>query len=197
MSKIPWESARRQWFYLPNLISSLRILAFWYPAYLLWTGFSSPTQRWAATIWFAIIAATDYVDGFIARKWKKLATDWGAFIDPVGDKLLVITTMIVLCVVYYGQPFWWVVVGSSAFFLAREVILTIQIGLANERPQPSIWSGKVKTTLQMAMIIAWMTPFTPEWVWLVVILTIAAWVSTFTSWVDYYRAFVRRKASTE
>ena len=193
VSRIPWESARTQWYYLPNVISYVRILASGYPAYLLVTGFSDPVQRWWAAFWFAIIALSDGLDGFIARKWK-LTSEWGKVVDPLGDKILVAVTIVALCVAYFGQPSWWILVGSSLFFLLREVVLTIQISRANENVPSPTWSGKVKTALQMVMIVAWIAPIITDWGFVVAALTIAALIATLISWLDYYRAFVGKSS---
>ena len=88
MSGFPLESMKQNWRTWPNLFSSLRIALSWLPAYLLVTGSQDATLRWWALIIFVLIAATDGVDGWLARKLNQ-TSEWGMFIDPIGDKLLV------------------------------------------------------------------------------------------------------------
>ena len=78
---------------LPNKLSLARVLCI--PAIVTLLHFSSDTCRLIAAALFIIGCLTDFLDGKIARK-RNLVTDFGKFIDPVADKLLVLSTMIML-----------------------------------------------------------------------------------------------------
>ena len=78
---------------LPNKLSVARVLCI--PAVVTLLHFQSDTCRIIAAVLFILGCITDFLDGRIARK-RNLVTDFGKFIDPVADKLLVLTTLIVI-----------------------------------------------------------------------------------------------------
>lgn len=193
MSKIPWEGWRVA-FWLPNVITYLRLAAVWFPAHLLVTGFDNSAARWQAAFWFAGIASTDWLDGLIARAGKgKLQSKWGAFIDPIADKLLVAVVLVTVAVVYASTSYGWIIISTTVLFLLRELILTWQIYRANDESQPPTMTGKLKTVFQMGMIGAWIAPI-QEGLGLIVVatLTCCAIIWTLVSWIDYYRLYVSK-----
>lgn len=195
MSRIPWESFRTQGFNAPNRVTYVRILASWIPACLLVAGFHNPGLRWWAAVIFIVVAATDGLDGWLARRYD-LRSEWGEFIDPIADKLLVTTSTVALCVMYMREPFGWVIIFASVLFALRELVLAAQIARVQRGVVPPTWSGKVKTVFQMAMIAAWMAPFDgPFGYAAMALLTNAAIIMTLTSWIDYYRLYVSKTAA--
>ena len=142
-------------------------------------------STWAAIL-FCIAAATDFVDGYLARRWN-LTTKLGSFLDTTADKLLVTGVLIALVAVERASP--WIAV----IIIGRElVILGLRGVIAAEGTvmQPSML-GKLKTTVQFAAILlAIVRPggeigglYIDEWA------MIAAAVITVWSAVDYLRAF--------
>ena len=136
-------------------------------------------QNWIALALFIIACLTDLVDGKIARKYN-LITNFGKFADPLADKLLVCSALV--CLVELSRvPAWIVIV-----IIAREFIISgFRLVAAEEGVviAASMW-GKVKTTLQMIMIIL-MIANIPE---LSIITQISMWsalVLTIVSLVDY------------
>ncbi len=136
-------------------------------------------QKWVALALFVIASLTDLVDGKIARKYN-LITNFGKFADPLADKLLVCSALI--CLVELGRvPAWIVLV-----IIAREFIVSgFRIVAADQGVviAASMW-GKVKTTLQMIMVILMIADI-PE---LNIITQVAMWsalVLTIVSLVDY------------
>ena len=91
---------------LPNKLSVARVLCI--PAIVTLLHFQSDTCRIIAAVLFILGCITDFLDGRIARK-RNLVTDFGKFIDPVADKLLVLTTLIML-VYLKMMPAWIVIV---------------------------------------------------------------------------------------
>ena len=91
---------------LPNKLSVARVLCI--PASVILLHFSGSACRYIAAALFVIGCLTDFLDGRIARK-RNLVTDFGKFIDPVADKLLVLTALIML-VRLEMMPAWIVVV---------------------------------------------------------------------------------------
>ena len=124
---------------LPNKISLARICLI--PVFLivLMTEAIPYRDLWAAII-FAVASLTDGIDGHIARKYN-LITDFGKFLDPLADKLLVSTALI--CFVELGRmPAWMAVV-----IIAREFIVTGLRSVAASKGVilAAIMTGKIKT----------------------------------------------------
>ncbi len=108
--------------------------------------------RWAAVIVFALAAASDALDGYIARHFDQ-ASRLGTYLDPIADKLLMWSALLTLTFANWGQtlPIWY-----AALILARDVIQlsgAIVIGfMAGDIKVVPHWSGKLATGLQIAAI---------------------------------------------
>jgi cardiolipin synthase (CMP-forming) len=131
--------------HIPNLVSAARLLAAPYVLYLLWRG-----SFRAALLWFALAAATDFLDGFLARRYKA-GSRLGALLDPVADKVLLSGSFLVLG--------WKSVIPFSltVFVLGRDLMILgfALIALARKTRRefpPSIW-GKASTGAQIAYIL--------------------------------------------
>lgn len=139
---------------LPNKLTMLRILLV--PVFMALAGItqygtaSYTTGAWylAAGIVFAAASFTDYLDGYLARKWN-LVTDFGKFADPLADKLL--TTVAFLYMMRDGVCSIWVV----AVILAREFAVAgvRMVAAAGSKVIAANMWGKVKTVMQMLTII--------------------------------------------
>lgn len=101
---------------------------------------------------FVFAAITDWFDGFLARRWKQ-TTRFGAFLDPVADKVMVAVALI-LVVDYYH--IWWVTM-PAATMISREIIISsLREWMAEIGRRSSVavsWIGKVKTLAQMLSLI--------------------------------------------
>lgn len=131
---------------LPNKLTLLRV--FMIPIFLLVLFLApEPTNRTVAVIIFIVASLTDMLDGKIARKYN-LVTNFGKFMDPLADKLLVMSALVSM-VALEDLPAWVVIV-----ILAREFAITGFRTLAMEANivMAASWWGKVKTTTQMIMI---------------------------------------------
>ncbi|MHB1016314.1 MAG: CDP-diacylglycerol--glycerol-3-phosphate 3-phosphatidyltransferase [Coriobacteriia bacterium] len=108
-------------------------------------------QPWAAAAIFAILAATDAVDGYIARSRNQITT-FGKFIDPLADKLLV-TAALVALVDLELLPSWIALV-----IISRELVVSglRMVAVAEGRVIAASSGGKVKTVLQIAAIICFL-----------------------------------------
>lgn len=134
---------------LPNKLTVLRVLMIpFFVAALMWEGGSSQTLRWVAAAIFVAASLTDFLDGKIARKYN-LVTNFGKFMDPLADKLLVCSALI--CLIELGQlPAWMVII-----IISREFIISGFRLVASDNGiviAASYW-GKFKTTFQMAAVI--------------------------------------------
>lgn len=134
---------------LPNKLTVLRVILIpFFVVCLLAKGGAEPALRWAAAAIFIVASLTDMLDGKIARKYN-LVTNFGKFMDPLADKLLVCSAMI--CMIPSGQLSAWFVI----VIIAREFIISGFRLVASDNGiviAASYW-GKFKTVSQMAMII--------------------------------------------
>ena len=132
---------------LPNKLSVARVLCI--PAIVTLLHFPSDTCRIIAAILFIIGCLTDFLDGKIARK-RNLVTDFGKFIDPVADKLLVLTTLIML--VYLKMMPAWIVIIILCRELAVDGLRMVAVTKGNVIAAGPL--GKWKTACQMILISA-------------------------------------------
>jgi CDP-diacylglycerol--glycerol-3-phosphate 3-phosphatidyltransferase len=112
--------------------------------------FYLPQQHTATTFLFAMASITDWWDGYLARRWD-ITSDFGAFLDPVADKLMVSTGLILLSG-RYGA-----IVGlPSAIILAREIAVSaLREWMAQRGQREAVqvgFQGKVKTALTMVAL---------------------------------------------
>lgn len=107
-----------------------------------------PTNVIIALVLFCVASFTDFLDGYVARKYNQV-TDFGKFVDPLADKLLVSSALILLA--EQGAIAGWMV----CVILARELIITsLRVVAANKgRVLAATWTGKVKTCVQIGGII--------------------------------------------
>lgn len=138
---------------IPNYLTTLRLLLI--PLFVSLLVEPNTAMRWASACIFTAACITDWLDGFIARRFGA-SSDFGALFDPLADKLLVMSALVMLVGLRdsnYGDsyvPAWLVVV-----VLSRELWVTglRAWALRSGRVLPAQFAGKLKTTLQMAAII--------------------------------------------
>lgn len=134
---------------LPNKLTVLRVcLIPFFVAVLLYENGASQTMRVAANVIFIVASLTDLLDGKIARKYN-LVTNFGKFMDPLADKLLVCSALI--CLIELGQlPAWVVIIIiSREFIISGFRLVAADNGIVIAA---SYW-GKFKTTFQMIAVI--------------------------------------------
>ena len=134
---------------LPNKLTLLRVLMIpFFVVCLLWEGGQNQTLRYVSAAIFIAASLTDMLDGKIARKYG-LVTNFGKFMDPLADKLLVCSALI--CLIELRQlPAWMVIV-----IISREFIISGFRLIASDNGvviAASYW-GKFKTTFQMIAVI--------------------------------------------
>ena len=100
------------------------------------------------TVIFFIAGVTDWLDGYLARKWKQ-TTRFGAFLDPVADKVMVVAALVLI--VEYQHTFWITI--PAIIMISREIIISAlrewMAELGSRSKVAVSWLGKVKTTSQM------------------------------------------------
>ena len=141
---------------------------------------------WAAGV-FALAAATDWLDGFLARTLNQ-STPFGAFLDPVADKVMVAAALIII-VEDFSTP---LVTIPALIMIGREIIISAlrewmaEIG---QRSQVAVsWIGKWKTTLQMVALTALIWQRDLYMIWSGYVLLYVATGLTLYSAYDYLKA---------
>ncbi len=166
---------------LPNKLSILRVLCV--PAITALLCFSPAWCRWAAFALFILGSLTDYLDGHLARK-NNWITDFGKFIDPVADKLLVLSTLIMLS--ERGLfPAW-----MNVLLLTRELSVDGLRLIAGTKGHVIAAGplGKIKTFSQMIFVLFLMITWQPAFsTWYGTVF--ALWIAGITlfSGIDYFR----------
>ena len=165
---------------LPNKLTLLRVVLI--PVFvvlLLLEGGQNYALRIAALIVFCIASFTDFLDGQIARR-NNLVTNFGKFMDPLADKLLVCSALI--CMIELGQlPSWYVIT-----VIAREFIISgfRLVAADNGIVIAASWWGKFKTTFQMLTVILLILNI-PALHTVTMIVAGIAFVLTLVSLLDY------------
>lgn len=178
-----------------NKITIVRILMI--PFFIACAMQDTAAFQIAALVLFCVASFTDFLDGYVARKYNQV-TDFGKFVDPLADKLLVTAALLIFTEKGYFAA-WMVFI-----ILAREFIITsLRIVAANKgRVLAATWTGKVKTCVQIggiiliffAIIAFHMTPqgaaSAPQPGWTGIVWLVAPWVVTlvtlYSGW-DYLR----------
>ncbi|MBE5845218.1 MAG: CDP-diacylglycerol--glycerol-3-phosphate 3-phosphatidyltransferase [Butyrivibrio sp.] len=164
---------------LPNKLTVLRVIMIPFFVWFMLVPVFGDNSKWVAVAIFIIASLTDLLDGKIARKYN-LVTDFGKFMDPLADKLLVCSAMICL-VGLQKLPSWIVVV-----IIAREFIISgfRLIAVENGRVIAASYWGKFKTTFQMIMVILMIVDI-PQLSLITTIIMYVALILTIISLVDY------------
>ena len=163
---------------LPNKLTMFRVILIPVFIIVLMAGvFSEPLNRYIGVAVFCIASFTDYLNGNIARKYN-LVTNFGKFMDPLADKLLVSSALI--CMIELGMLPAWIVI----IIISREFIITgfRLIAVENGVVIAASWWGKIKTVMQMAMIIVVMLGINDL---IGMVLIALATIFTVISGVDY------------
>lgn len=165
---------------LPNKLTVLRVLMVPFFVFFMLTDAGSPANKWIALVLFCAASLTDMLDGKIARA-RNLVTNFGKFMDPLADKLLVCSAMI--CLIPSGKlEAWFVIV-----IIAREFIISGFRLVASDNGiviAASYW-GKFKTVSQMAMIIVLIADFGGIFDTVGIVLIWVSLILTVVSLVDY------------
>ena len=165
---------------LPNKLTIIRVcLIPFFVAALLFDHGNNYTMRIVANVLFIVASLTDLFDGKIARKYN-LVTNFGKFMDPLADKLLVCSALI--CLIELGQlPAWVVIIIISREFIISGFRL---VAADNGGVIAASYWGKFKTTFQMAAVILMIFNI-PALTLVTNIVVVIAVALTIISLVDY------------
>ncbi|MGB3492967.1 MAG: CDP-diacylglycerol--glycerol-3-phosphate 3-phosphatidyltransferase [Elainellaceae cyanobacterium] len=149
---------------IPNAVTLSRLLGI--PALFWVLGDPTVDQRWVAVVIFTIIAATDWLDGYLARRLNQV-TDLGKILDPLVDKLMVVAPLLIL-VELEQLPAWGVfLIIARELFIAGWRVRQTTVSGAN-------LLGKAKTVSQIVAIALLIAPLPSAWMTLSLI---AFWIS--------------------
>lgn len=165
---------------LPNKLTVLRVLMIPFFVIFMLTDLGGAYSDYIALTIFIVASLTDLLDGKIARKYN-LVTNFGKFMDPLADKLLVCSAMI--CLVELERLAAWMVI----VIIAREFIISGFRLIASDNGvviAASYW-GKFKTTFQMVMIVLLILNLGGVFDTLELVVTWIALILTVVSLVDY------------
>ncbi len=165
---------------LPNKLTMLRVLMIpLFVVLLLWDHGENQILRMISLVVFCIASLTDYLDGQIARH-NHMVTNFGKFMDPLADKLLVCSALI--CLIELNQlPAWYVII-----IIAREFIISGFRLVASDNGVviAASWWGKFKTAFQMTTVILLILNI-PGLSIITTIVAIIAILLTIISLIDY------------
>lgn len=183
------EQARTKFWEIPNILTVARVGAT--PVVALLLCFPGKLASFVAALCFLLAGATDFLDGFLARR-RRLVSRFGKFMDPLADKLLVSAALIML-IPLNRVPAWMALV-----IVGRELAVTGLRGLAATEGiilAPDRW-GKTKTLLQMLALTTLILHYpylTLEFdrlgiglLWLAMIVTVASGASYFMTFFRQY-----------
>ena len=165
---------------LPTIMTWTRIVAIPLLVGVFYLPFAEPVRNLIATVMFVVFAATDWLDGYLARKLNQTSA-FGAFLDPVADKFLVCASLLVLVHLNRADVF------VALIIIGREIAISAlrewmaQIGAGKSVAVHML--GKVKTTVQMIAIpfllyngVLWGVIDTGHWgqwlIWISAVLTV-------------------------
>lgn len=162
---------------LPNKLTVLRVIMIPFFVLFMLTDYAGAASKYIALAIFCVASFTDFLDGYLARR-DNLVTNFGKFMDPLADKLLVCSALI--CLIPLGKLETWIVL----VIIAREFIISGFRLVASDNGiviAASYW-GKFKTVSHMSMIILLILDLPFLWIvteivkWIAVVLTIVSLV---------------------
>ena len=183
-------AARPNQLTIPNILTGSRILLI--PVFVVVFYLDFPWSGFVAAVIFALAGVTDWIDGYLARKWGQ-TTKLGAFLDPVADKLMVAAALVVLVEEHANL---WLSLPAMVIIGREITISALREWMAELGKRASVavsFVGKVKTTFQMVAITGLIAnpPDMNSWVvWLAYLLLYIATGLTLWSMVVYLKAAI-------
>ncbi|WGI24090.1 CDP-diacylglycerol--glycerol-3-phosphate 3-phosphatidyltransferase [Halomonas alkaliantarctica] len=171
---------------IPNILTLARIAFIPLLVVLFYLPFSWSMPLAAGL--FGLASITDWLDGYLARRWNQ-STPFGAFLDPVADKLMVVVALALLIERYDTL----VLTLPALVIIGREIVISALrewMAEMGKRGMVAVsWVGKLKTTLQMvSLLILLALPPTHEFALLGVVVLYTAALLTLWSMIQYLKA---------
>ncbi|MCC8075152.1 MAG: CDP-diacylglycerol--glycerol-3-phosphate 3-phosphatidyltransferase [Clostridiales bacterium] len=163
-----------------NKITMVRVVLI--PVFLVVLYLDFPYHIWVGLAVFLIASLSDFLDGYIARS-RNMITDFGKFMDPIADKMLV-TSAMCMFVAWGRMEAWMLLVVLTREFAVSAMRL---VAASEGKVIAAAWSGKVKTASTMVCIILMLAVSIP------VLDTICCWVIVVTTVYSGVEYFVKNK----
>jgi CDP-diacylglycerol--glycerol-3-phosphate 3-phosphatidyltransferase len=165
---------------IPNLLTFVRISLI--PLFVAAFYLPSASRYFISSFIFALAAATDWLDGYLARKLNQISP-LGEFLDPVADKL-VVAVALVLLVQSYATP--WLAI-PAAIIVSREIVISAlrewMAEMGKRRRLAVSWVGKFKTAAQMVAILLLLSQSPLNFSWITILGYILIYCASFlTLW---------------
>jgi CDP-diacylglycerol--glycerol-3-phosphate 3-phosphatidyltransferase len=186
------EEATLNIFNIPNLLSISRILAV--PIFIVLMLEPSPVRVLLAGIIFSLASATDWLDGYLARKWGQV-TKIGKLLDPIADKILIMSALVILVEIRSDVvPAWIAIV-----IIGREFAVTGLRAIASSENIiiPAETVGKYKVGAQITAVLALLLDYIMAKEWLRDLGTLALWIAMLLalySAIYYFRVFWKKRS---
>jgi len=163
-------------FNIPNLLSISRILAV--PVFIVLMLDPSPLRALLAGIVFSIASATDWLDGYLARKWGQV-TKIGKLLDPIADKILIMAALVILVEIRSDVVPAWIAI----IIIGREFAVTGLRAIASSDGIiiPAETSGKFKVGAQITAVLSLLLDYYMTRDWMRTLGIYALWVAMFLS----------------
>ena len=165
---------------LPNKLTILRVILIPFFVVFMLFDITGAADKWIALVIFCVASLTDMLDGKIARKYN-LVTNFGKFMDPLADKLLVCNALICLTSMNRLNVIVVLVIIAREFIISGFRLVASDNGIVIAA---SYW-GKFKTVSQMALIIVLIMDLGGVWNVVGTVLTWVALLLTIVSLIDY------------
>ena len=165
---------------LPNKLTIFRVILIPFFVVFMLFDITGAADKWIALVIFCVASLTDMLDGKIARKYN-LVTNFGKFMDPLADKLLVCTALICLTSMNRLNVIVVLVIIAREFIISGFRLVASDNGIVIAA---SYW-GKFKTVSQMALIIVLIMDLGGVWNVVGTVLTWVALILTVVSLIDY------------
>ena len=165
---------------LPNKLTILRVILIPFFVVFMLFDITGAADKWIALVIFCVASLTDMLDGKIARKYN-LVTNFGKFMDPLADKLLVCTALICLTSMNRLNVIVVLVIIAREFIISGFRLVASDNGIVIA----ASYCGKFKTVSQMALIIVLIMDLGGVWNVVGTVLTWVALLLTVVSLIDY------------
>lgn len=177
-------------FNVPNLLSISRILSV--PVFIILMLEPSPARALAAGIVFSLASATDWLDGYLARKWGQV-TKVGKLLDPIADKILIMAALVILVEIRSDVVHSWIAI----VLIGREFAVTGLRAIASSDGIiiPAETVGKYKVAAQITAVLCLLLDYYLTREWLRELGSISLWIAMILavySAVQYFRSYWMR-----
>ncbi len=186
----PVEETTLKIFNVPNMLSLSRILSV--PVFIVLMLDPSPVRALAAGIVFSLASATDWLDGYLARKWGQV-TKVGKLFDPIADKILIMSALVILVEIRSDVVHSWIAI----VLIGREFAVTGLRAIASSDGiiMPAENVGKYKVGAQITTVLSLLLYQYMDQEWMRTLGRAALWIAmalSVYSAMQYFRTYLRR-----